>query len=225
MKTIPSKSSESLPVLHGRFGKEKVCKNEQHIVELQESPLASFAQHFWRNAVKVRDCLNFLRRLEQTYSLQHDVFSETIIMYLAAMCADDDADNYTVQNFLKRQKKKELIKPISEILSRVVCRDCDGRELTVRDCIRTLRNKYICHFDNFEDYDIYGNEGIGEGKWTLDDRDMMFRLLFNDGGHINDLVVAVCNAVGRADQMGLQELCDGATKAPEGLRTAATGST
>lgn len=215
METIQSKPLELLPVLHGRFGKVKDCKNEQHQVEIQESPLASFAEHFRRNAAKVRDCMSFLRRLEQTYSLQRVVFSETIIMNLVAMCVDDDADNYTVQNFLKRQKKKELTKPISEILNRVVCQDCDGKELTVRDCMRTLRNKFICHFDNFEDYDIYGNEGVGDGKWTLDDRDMMFRLLFDDGDHINDLVVAVCNAVEQSDQKGIQELCEGAIQTAE----------
>ena len=215
METTQSKSSGSLPVLHGRFGKIECRKNEQRQVELQESPLAPFAEHFRRNAAKVHACLSFLRHLEQTYSLQHLVFSEVIVMHLAAMCADDIADNYTVQNFLKRQKKRKLIKPISEILSRVVCRDCDGRELTVRDCIKILRNKYICHFENFEDYDIYGNEGIGDGKWTLEDRDMMFRLLFDSGGHIYDLEAAVFNAVGRADQMGMQELYEGATRVAE----------
>ena len=208
------RTPDSLPALHGRLSNDKGHKNEHGQKELQESPLASFADHFRGNLAKVRDCLGYLQCLEQGYNLQRVVFSETVIMYLAAMCVEDGADNYTVQNLLRRQQKKELIKPITVVLSRAVCRDCDGKELTVRDCIRTLRNKYICHFDNFEDYDIYGNESVGEGKWNLEDRRAMFSLLFN-GGHVDDLIAAIAAAVESAEERGLGEIVDGALRMAE----------
>ena len=45
----------------------------------------------------------------------------------------------------------------------------------------------------------------------------MLRLLFDDGGHINDLVAAVSNAVGHADRIGAQEICQGAIQKAEKL--------
>ena len=69
-----------------------------------------------------------------------------------------------------------------------------------------MRNKFICHFDNFEDYDLTGKEGVGEGKWTLGDREVLFKLLITDTYNVDDLVAAISAVLERADQICAKDL-------------------
>ena len=109
--------------------------------------------------------------LEQTNcnSLDREVYAETVISQIAAICIENPKhdDNYTLQNCLRRLKKSDLVIPVEDVLGRILCVDCDGTKISVRDCIKTLRNKFVCHYDNFDDYDVSGNESTGDGKWTL----------------------------------------------------------
>ncbi|MBO7684671.1 MAG: hypothetical protein J6T51_08110 [Kiritimatiellae bacterium] len=209
----------NIPVLHGRWAEPKNCKGGKTPVqiELQESPFAEFASHFRMNFTSVCSRLAYLHRLENDYRLQSLALMEVIITQIAAMCVEHErhSDNYTIQVLLKRQKKKELLESISAVLSRVICRDCDGKELNVGMGIKALRNKFICHFDNFEDYDISGKENVGDGKWTISDRNILMRLLFVEGGHINDLVSAISFALHTADQVGEREIVEGAVHSAE----------
>ena len=212
-----SHSLTQLPQLHGRWGKCNL-KGPPNNEGLQETPFAPFERHFLKNFTQVQRCLAHLRNLIHTHELEYIVFAEIIIIKLAAMCVENPnhADNYTVQALLTRQKREYLVKPIQELLGRNICRDCDGKVLTFGMCLKVLRDKFLCHFDNFEDYDIFGNEGIGDGKWTLTDRDALLRLLFVDGKHIDDLVTTISGVLNDIVQEGSREIIEGALRMAEG---------
>ena len=115
------------------------------------------------------------------------------------------------------QKKDHLIERVKKILDQVLCVDCDGHEMTMAMCIKTLRNKFICHYDNFEDYDIAGNEGVGDGKWTPDDRDVLFRVLFAyENSPVSMLVNEMSKVMDVAAQQGVDEILDGLVKSKFG---------
>ena len=202
--------STNLPRLHGRWKADKHDKPEEN--GSPEVPFAEFAQHFWGNLNSVRERLAFLNSLNRTYRLQYLAIAEAIVTQIAAMCVEGPThpNNYTIQALLKRQKKDHLIERIKKILDQVLCADCDGQKMTMAMCIKVLRNKFICHYDNFENYDIAGNEGVGEGKWTPEDREALFHVLFSCGsGPIPVLVDEVSKTLDIAAQLGAMEIVDG----------------
>jgi len=200
----------NLPKLHGRW---KACKRDEVEVNgLQETPFADFANHFLANFSCASERLAFLASLIRNFRLQYYAIAESIVTQIAAMCVEGPrkSDSYTIQVLLKRQKKDYLINRIKEILDQVLCADCDGQAMTMAMCIKVLRNKFICHYDNFEDYDIAGNEGVGGGKWTLRDKDVLFRVLFaNENSPICMLMDEVSKVLDVAMQLGVGEIVDG----------------
>ena len=152
-----------------------------------------------------------MNSLTRTYRLQYFAIAEAIVTQIAAMCVErpKPPDNYTIQVLLKRQKKDHLIERVKKILGQALCVDCDGHEMTMAMCIKVLRNKFICHYDNFEDYDIAGNEGVGEGKWTSEDRDTLFHVLFSAGsGPIFVLIEEISKTLDVASELGAREIVD-----------------
>ena len=199
--------SRDLLRLHGRWE----CNKPQEVrwQELpQEVSFGSFPTHFLMNFVGIRERLAYLRGMPDTNNLLYRVLAESIVTQIAAMCVENPRhkENYTIQGLLKRQKRVALERQINEVLDRVLCLDCDGKKLTVEMCVKILRNKFICHFDNFEDYDLTGKEGVGEGKWTLGDREVLFKLLITDTYNVDDLVAAISAVLERADQICAKDL-------------------
>ena len=193
--------------LHGRW-KDNVPQEPKWPESLQEVSFGSFPIHFKMNFASVCERLTYLRSMSDTRNLLCRALTESIITQIAAMCVENPRhkENYTIQGLLKRQKRVALEQQINEALNRVLCLDCDGNELTVGMCIKILRNKFICHFDNFEDYDLTGKEGVGDGKWTLADKEVLFKLLITDAQHIDDLVATISTILETADRMCAEDL-------------------
>lgn len=194
--------SSDFPRLHGRWKFNK--PQEVRWQELpQEVSFGSFPTHFLMNFADIRKRLAYLRGMPDTSNLLYRVLAESIVTQIAAMCVENPRhkENYTIQGLLKRQKRFALERQINEVLDRILCLDCDGNELTVGMCIKALRNKFICHFDNFEDYDLTGKEGVGDGKWTLGDREALFKLLITDAHNVDDLVATISAVLESSDQM------------------------
>lgn len=212
METIKTgeTSPKKLPRLHGRWNdtSHKRCDDK-----LREFPFAPFVGHFQNNLDCICERLDHLRRLSHSYEIQYFALVEAIITQLAAMCVEypRNPNNYTIQALLHRQKKDDLITPVDEMLNHVLCLDCDGNELTLRMCLKVLRNKFICHFDNFEDYDLSGNENVGDGKWTLADKEVLMRLLFSQG-YIDELVTAISMVMKTEQKIVSEEFIDDTVK-------------
>ena len=174
----------------------------------QEVSFGSFPTHFKMNFASVCERLTCLRSMSDTRNLLYRALAESIITQISAMCIENPwhKENYTIQGLLKRQKRVALERQINEVLDRGLCLDCDGKALTVGMCIKTLRNKFICHFDNFEDYDLTGKEGVADGKWTLGDREVLLKLLITDTQNIDDLVATISTVLESADQMCAKDI-------------------
>ena len=198
--------------LHGRWKQEKP-QEPKWPESQQEVSFGSFATHFKKNFAIASERLSYLHGVSNTYNLLHRALVDSIITQIAAMCVENPKhkENYTIQGLLKRQKYVTLEQQVNEILNKVICLDCDGKDLTVGMCLKALRNKFICHFDNFEDYDLTGNENVGEGKWTLEDREALVKLLFGDR-YIDDLIAAISAVLERANQMCANDISEEVTE-------------
>ena len=201
------------PRLHGRLGKGSITSVKfKGGNELLEFPYAPFQEHFKSLIDNVISRVQRLHDLEQTNcnSLDREVYAETVISQIAAICIENPKhdDNYTLQNCLRRLKKSDLVIPVEDVLGRILCVDCDGTKISVRDCIKTLRNKFVCHYDNFDDYDVSGNESTGDGKWTLSDKHVIIDLLFPrvSKGPIDELIMAMSTSLHTARQCVTTEL-------------------
>ena len=181
--------------------------------ELQETPFAPFASNF--EMVVNRLVLRYQRLKElvknDTSPMSVDLFTyqDVVLTSIAAICVESESlENYTVKVYLRRQKHLELFDPILKVLERVICVDCDKKPITVAQGIKVLRDKFLCHLDNFEDYDMQGGTGLSKGKWTPGDRIVLGHLLLPlvTVGPVDELVHLIVRAVKTATEIGAQEL-------------------
>ena len=181
--------------------------------ELQETPFAPFASNF--EMVVNRLVLRYQRLKElvknDTSPMNVDLFTyqDVVLTSIAAICVESESlENYTVKVYLRRQKHPELFDPIRKVLERVICVDCDRKPITVAHGVKVLRDKFLCHLDNFEDYDMQGKEGLSKGKWTPGDRIVLGHLLLPlvTDGPVDELVHLIVRAVNASTEIGTQEL-------------------
>ena len=98
-----------------------------------------------------------LRRFErfmeinQVYNADIDLITyiDMIVVQLRAMCIEwpNKGKNYTVQNFLRKTGKNELALRIEKMLDEPFIPDSN---LSIKQAIKMLADKFICHYDNFD---------------------------------------------------------------------------
>jgi len=213
LKKVRNSVSPDEIMMEGRLS----SREQESVVreyELQETPLAPFAQNFemsvYRLTAKYSRYKELQRRDASPQSIDLFTYRDSIIVDVAAMCTENEKrENYTIKVYLRRQKHIDLYAPIEEILNRKICVDCDKTEITVAKAIKILRNKFICHFDNFEDYDMTGREGLSDGKWTPGDRIVLSELLLpvvNKVSPLGEIIDLINKVVDISSAQGQQEL-------------------
>ena len=216
MARLDNARNSALPdeiVMEGRLsGREQNIHFRED--EQQETPFAPFAQNFEMSVYRLTQ--KYLRykalRMHDASPQNIDLFTyrDSIFVDVAAICTENERlENYTIKVYLRRQKHIGLYAPIEVILNRKICVDCDKMEITVAKAIKILRDKFICHFDNFEDYDMTGRDGLSDGKWTPGDRIVLSELLLpteDDVGPLDEIIVLLKNIVKKSSAQGQREL-------------------
>ena len=200
-------------VMEGRLsGREQEQVIREY--ELQETPFAPFAQNFEMSVYRLSDKYSRYKELQRHDVSPHNIdlftYRDSIFVDVAAMCTENERrENYTIKVYLRRQNHIALYAPIEGILNRKICVDRDKTEITVAKAIKILRNKFICHFDNFEDYDMTGREGLSDGKWTPGDRIVLSELLLpvvNKVSPLGEIIDLINKVVDVSSAQGQQEL-------------------
>lgn len=204
--------------LSGRERESIVQERERESIvqeyELQETPFAPFAQNFemsvWRLTEKYSRYKELQKHDDSPRNIDLFTYRDSILVDVAAICTESEKrENYTIKVYLRRQKHIDLYKPIEAILKREICVDCDKSEITISKAIKILRDKFICHFDNFEDYDMTGREGLSDGKWTPGDRIVLSELLLpatERVGPLDEIIDLLNKVIAISSVQGRQEL-------------------
>lgn len=214
LKSIHDGAPPDEILMEGRLsGREREMNSREY--ELQETPFAPFALNFEMSMHRLTQKYlryNVLRKHDDSpQNIDLFTYRDSILVDVAAICTENEKrENYTIKVFLRRQKHNDLYAPIGEILDRKICVDCDKAEITVANAIKILRDKFICHFDNFEDYDMTGRDGLSDGKWTPGDRIVLSELLLPTDriGPIDEITVLLNNIVENSSSRGQRELLD-----------------
>lgn len=97
-----------------------------------------------------------IQRIEKFSSLsenteEYDVYFEVILVQLRAMFIENAKykDNYTSQVYMHKLGMKNEIDRINSYLDEKIIDD-----LSIREAIKTIVDKYIVHYDNLNDKDI-----------------------------------------------------------------------
>lgn len=79
-------------------------------------------------------------------------YLDMIVVQLRAMCIErqNNSNNYTAQILLRKLGEFELAQKIDDMLAENFI---DG--LSIKNAIKTLADKFICHYDNFDGKDIH----------------------------------------------------------------------
>ena len=165
--------------LEGKIGNPDEKRGSQNVPERIESPFAPYVDSFAQN---INLLVQRIRRFNElgfshTDSLDCFTYQDMILVQTAAMCVEKRDGNYTIQSFLARQGKVEFCGKINEILDRVVCVDAVGASVNVWLALKILRDKFLCHLDNHEDYNLTEGKKGEVNAWTPGDRIILARLL------------------------------------------------
>ena len=105
-------------------------------------------------------------------------YRDMVLVQVCAMCVDEQADRrdgYTIQSLLRRIGQEHFIAEIDKVLDKIIAVDATHNGISVRIALKTVRDKFLCHYDNHESYDLYGNSK--ENYWSLDDMFILEQLL------------------------------------------------
>ena len=165
--------------LEGKIGNPNEKRGSQNVPGRIESPFAPYVDSFAQNIDLLVQRIRRFNELGFTHadSLDWFAYQDMILVQTAAMCVEKRDGNYTIQSFLARQGKVELCGKINEILDRVVCVDAVGASVNVWRALKILRDKFLCHLDNHEDYSLAEGKNGEENAWTSGDRIVLSRLL------------------------------------------------
>lgn len=195
-------------VLDGRIKREAALQDkdvcfEKHI----EAPFASFVAMFGKKINLVECRLQRMLELQDVTvwrNLDWLTYRDMVIVQVAAMCVDRTAtehDGYTIQSLLRRMGQEHLIGGIDKVLNKNVAVDADHNDVTVRIALKTIRDKFLCHYDNHENYDLYGNDKEVLHRWSLTDMFVLEQLLLPPVigrptriGAVRELVLAIHQA-------------------------------
>lgn len=126
---------------------------------------AIFIKHF---STHVKLLLNRYVKYQQLEKVNNDdidvgTYFDIIIVQLRALCIESQnlEKNYTVQNALRKFGKNEYADRIDELLDEpfLDAKDKEGNTFTTRKALKILADKFICHYDNFDN----NSEGWGMG--------------------------------------------------------------
>ena len=87
-------------------------------------------------------------------------YLDTLIVQLRAICIENEklAKNYTIQNLLRHVKRDDLAKKIDDMLAEPFFSHRDDYD--IRKALKTLADKYICHYDSIDIYDKTASQMI-----------------------------------------------------------------
>ncbi len=88
-------------------------------------------------------------------NLDVGTYFDIIIVQLRALCLENSSNknNYTIQTLFRKFNKPEYADRIDAMLDQEflpASKKADNMPFTVRDALKTLADKFICHYDNFE---------------------------------------------------------------------------
>ncbi|MBQ3289543.1 MAG: hypothetical protein IJH50_09065 [Kiritimatiellae bacterium] len=82
-------------------------------------------------------------------------YFELIVVQLRAIACETQGatskKNFTVQGILTRLGEGELKKHFDQFMNTSIGRDRFGRQYSYRDAVKTLADKFICHYDNYDE--------------------------------------------------------------------------
>lgn len=146
-----------------------------------EAPFSSFVMAFGKKIDLV------ISRLQRMFDLQAETecrhldwltYRDMVLVQVCAMCVDkqaDGRDGYTIQSLLRRIGQEHLIAEIDKVLDKTIAVDATHNGISVRTALKTVRDKFLCHYDNHESYDLYGNDK--ENYWSVKDMIVLEQLL------------------------------------------------
>ena len=136
---------------------------------------AQFIKHFSKHCQLLLARYSKYKDLEKVNNDDIDVgtYFDIIIVQLRALCIESPnlTNNYTVQTALRRIGKVEYAERIDKMLEQqfMPCVDCKtGDPFTIRMALKTLADKFICHYDNFD-----GPNSDGWGLGLVIERHLM----------------------------------------------------
>ena len=77
-------------------------------------------------------------------------YIDMLIVQIRSFCLEKDSlnsKNYTVQNLLNRLSSEELANNINNFLNRPLYDACEGEYRNIKNAIKFVSDKYICHHD------------------------------------------------------------------------------
>ena len=135
-----------------------------------EAPFASFVLAFEK---KIDLIVNRLQRMLELQDitirrgLDWLTYRDMVIVQVAAMTVDEQSSKrggYTIQSLLERIGQSSLIAELDKVLDRVIAKDAQQQGVSVRIALKIVRDKFLCHYDNHENYDLFGREK--ESFWS-----------------------------------------------------------
>lgn len=121
-------------------------ENDEELLRLGEY-INNFNMHF---KLLLRRYKRF-REINDIHNTDIDVITylDMIVVQLRAMCIESPKykKNYTAQNLLRKVGEEELASKIDAMLDEPFIPETN---FPIREAIKTLADKFICHYDNFD---------------------------------------------------------------------------
>lgn len=125
--------------------------------ELRE--ISDFIRHFeinWNLFLKRYTRYKELEENATIDNFDYSTYFDILVVQIRAMCIENELlkNNYTVQNVLRRIGEEKLAEKIDfeleRPLSEIFVDKSTGKPITLRNSIKMLADKFICHYDNFD---------------------------------------------------------------------------
>lgn len=114
--------------------------------------LASYINHFNTQYDLLIKRYEHLKEIDEPLEDNLDIgtYFDIVIVQLRAIFIENPkySNNYTLQNIMKKIGKEEYAQELDDILSEEFLPEVAG--LTIRDAIKFLADKFICHYDSSE---------------------------------------------------------------------------
>ena len=198
-------------VLEGKQTNDHLAAS--NCVEHFESPFASFVDSFGQLLTLLDHKIERMRQFEAMLIDQQGVncldwlvYRESVVVQVAGMCVESNRNNtknYTIQAFLHRQGVEEVDTTLNQLLEHHLCVDGNREAVTTRTALKIVRDKFICHFDNIEPYDLHGN--VRSDSWSRGDMLVIMNLLLPAASNRECIVVRLIRAMNCIYEKVLQE--------------------
>ena len=182
---------KNLPVISGRNSRNSPTSKAGS--KFKEFTKAPFAVHFSQHLFCLRNRLRRLHWIEKHINNEDvsgawdediDVYKDMVLVGLRSLCAGEkEKSNYTIQAFTMRQVAADEgdRKHVCELLDAPVFLDADGKVVSLWEAIKILTDKTICHYENFEKYNLDGELNLEAATWEPEQIDQIKELIFKGG--------------------------------------------